>query len=217
VSGAPLDVPWLVLVQPLPSLTDLALGLVTLYLLRRIPRDRPASRYWRAAFVWAAISALAGALHHGIFVGTRANDVSWAITSSIVVIVVSFLLAATVVDVLGRSRAIVFWPLRLAGLVAYAIIAVTGHASITAILLCESVTMVSVLVLWIWASFQGHPMGRPVMVAIGTNIAAALLRLLPEGLAVDPVSAYHLGQIVAIVLLFRAVAGTRERPELRTA
>jgi hypothetical protein len=203
-----------VLVQPLPSLTDLALGLVTIYLLRRVPRDRDASRYWRASFGWAAVSALAGAAHHGVFVGTRFNDVSWAITSSIVVIVVSFLLAATVVEVLGRSRAIVFWPLRLAGLLAYAVLAATGHASITGILLCESVTMVSVLGLWIWAWRHAHPMGRPMLVAIGANIAGALLRLLPTGLAVDPVSAYHLGQIAAMVLLFRAVAGTHERPVL---
>jgi hypothetical protein len=204
-----------VLVQPLPSLTDLALALVTIYLFRRLPRDRDASRYWRATFGWAAVSALAGAAHHGVFVGTSLDEVSWAITSSIVVIVVSFLLAATVVEVLGRNRAVVFWPLRLAGLLAYAVLAATGHASITGILLCESVTMVSVLGLWIWAWRRGHPMGRPMLVAIGANIGGALLRLLPHGLAVDPVSAYHLGQIVSMVLLFRAVAGASARPVLR--
>ena len=195
--------------QPLPSLTDLALGLVTVYLFWRLPRGGAASRYWRAAFAWSAISALAGAAHHGHFVGTRFNDLSWAITSSIIVVTISFLLAATVIEVLGRSRAAVFWPLRLAGLIAYAALAATGHAGITAILLCESVTMASVLVLWIWAWRHGHPMGGPMMVAIGTNIGAALLRVIPEGLAIDPVSAYHLGQIVAMVLLFRAVAGAR--------
>jgi hypothetical protein len=198
-----------VLVQPLPSLTDLALGVVTLVLFARLPRGRAASRYWRAAFAWSAISALAGAAHHGWFVGSRFNDLSWAITSGIIVVTISFLLAATVIEVLGRSRAAVFWPLRLAGLVAYAVLAATGHAGITAILLCESITMLSVLVLWIWAWRHGHPMGAPMMVAIGTNIAAALLRALPAGLALDPVSAYHLGQVVAMLLLFRAVAGTR--------
>jgi len=205
-----------VLVEPLPSLTDLVLGLVTLYLFVRLPRGRPASRYWRAAFLWSAVSALAGAAHHGHFVGTRFNDLSWAITSSIIVITISFLLAATVIEVLGRNRAAVFWPLRLAGLLAYAVVAATGNAGITAILLCESVTMVSVLALWIWAWRHDHPMGRPMLVAIGTNIGAAGLRALPEGLPIDPVSAYHLGQIVAMVLLYRAVAGAQQLRPLRT-
>ena len=205
------------LVEPLPSLTDLALGLVALALLWRLPRGALASRYWQAVLASSALSALAGAVHHGAFVGTRWNDLSWAITSSIIVVVVSFLLAATVVEVLGGRRATVFWPLRLAGLLAYAVAAATGHAGITAILLCESITMLSVLVLWTWAWRRDHPMGAPMMVAIGTNIAAALLRALPAGLAVDPVSAYHLGQVVALVFLFRAAAGSRERSAPDTA
>jgi uncharacterized membrane protein YraQ (UPF0718 family) len=63
----------------------------------------------------------------------------------------SFLLAASVVQVLGRSRAIMFWPLRLLGVAAYAVIAATGHPSITAIMLCESLTMACVIGLWVWA------------------------------------------------------------------
>ncbi|HET9257632.1 MAG TPA: hypothetical protein VFO16_20855, partial [Pseudonocardiaceae bacterium] len=95
----------LVLVQPMPSLTDLALGLVSLYLLRRLPRGGEMSRHWRAAFAWAAGTALTGALYHGVFVGIpRVSHLSWAVMSSMVVVVVSYLLAATVVQVLGRSR-----------------------------------------------------------------------------------------------------------------
>ena len=59
-----------VLVQPMPSLTDLALGLVTLYLVRRLPRGGELSRHWRAAFAWAAGTALAGAVYHGVLVGS---------------------------------------------------------------------------------------------------------------------------------------------------
>ena len=71
-----------VLVQPMPSLTDLALGLVTLYLVWRLPRDGEVSRHWRAVFVWAAGTALAGAVYHGVLVGIpRVNTLSWAATS----------------------------------------------------------------------------------------------------------------------------------------
>lgn len=199
------------LTQPLASLTDLALGLVTLELLRRLPRDRDASRYWRAAFAWAAATALAGAVYHGFLVGRPpVSTVVWAVMSSMVVVVMSFVLAASVIEVLGRARAVVFWPLRLIGLVAYAVFAATGHASITAILWCESLTVACVLGLWAWALLRGHPLARPMLVAIGVSIAAALFRLVPGAAALlrlDPDSAYHLGQIVGMVLLYAAVAG----------
>jgi hypothetical protein len=200
-----------VLVQPMPSLTDLALGLVTLYLVRRLPRDGEVSRHWRAVFAWAAGTALGGAVYHGVLVGIpRVNPLSWAATSIMVVIVVSYLLAASVVQVLGRRRVVVFWLLRSVGLVTYVILAAT------AIMWCESLTMASVLGLWIWAWLGHHPMGRPMLVAIGVSIAAAMLRLVPGAAALaalDPDSAYHLGQIGGMVLLYHAVASTSGRSD----
>lgn len=205
-----------VLVQPMPSLTDLALGLVTLYLVWRLPRGEVSS-HWRAAFAWAAGTALAGAVYHGVLIGIpQVNSLSWAATSIMVVVVVSYLLAASVVQVVGRRRAVVFWLLRSVGLVAYVILAATGHASITAIMGCESLTMASVLGLWIWAWLRHHPMGRPMLVAIGVSIAAAMLRLVPGAAALatlDPDSAYHLGQIGGMVLLYHAVASTSGRSD----
>ena len=199
------------------SLTDLALGLVTLYLVPRMPRDVEGWRYWRAAFAWTAVTALIGAAYHGVLVGMpRAGEITWAVMSTMVVVVMSYLLAATVVGVLGRSRALVFWPLRLLGFVAYAIIAATGHPSIMAIMWCESLTMACVIGLWVWAWLRGHPSARPVLVAVGVSIAAALLRLVPGAAALlrlDPDSAYHIGQIIGMVLLFRAVAHSGPRPE----
>jgi len=206
-----------VLVQPVPALTDLALGLVTLCLVRRLPRGGEVSRHWHAAFAWAAGTALAGAAYHGVLVGIpRVNTLSWAVTSIMVVVVVSYLLAASVVQVLGRRRAVVFWLLRSVGLVAYVILAATGHASITAIVWCESLTMTSVLGLWIWAWRRHHPMGRPMLVAIGVSIAAAMLRLVPGAAALaglDPDSGYHLGQIAGMVLLYHAIASTSGRSD----
>jgi len=199
----------------MPSLTDLALGLVTVYLVWRLRRGGEVLTHWRAAFVWAAGTALAGAVYHGVFVGIpRVNALSWAIMSMMVVVVVSYLLAASVVQLLGRSRVVVFWLLRSVGLVAYVVIAATGHASITAIMGCESLTMASVLVLWIWAWGRHHPMARPMLIAIGVSIAAAMLRLVPGAAALaglDPDSGYHLGQIGAMVLLYHAVASAGGR------
>jgi hypothetical protein len=201
----------------MPSLTDLALGLVTVYLAWRLPRAGEVSRHWRAAFAWVAGTALAGAVYHGVLVGIpRVNALSWALTSIMVVVVVSYLLAASVVQVLGRSRAAVFWLLRSVGLVAYVVLATAGHASITAIMWCESLTMASVLGLWIWAWRRHHPMGGPMLVALGASIAAAMLRLVPGAAALaglDPDSGYHLGQIAGMVLLYHAIASTGGRSD----
>jgi hypothetical protein len=197
------------------ALTDLALGLVTLVLARWLPRDGDAARYWRATFGWAAAAALLGAVYHGFLVDIpRVNVVTWAVTSTMVVVIVSYLLAASVVDVLGRGRAALFWPLRSVGLLAYAGFAVTGHPSITALMLCEGLTMATVLGLWIWAWARHDPLAPPMLLAIGVSIAAGLLRLVPGAaalLGLDAGSAYHLGQIVGMVLLYRAAARSRER------
>jgi hypothetical protein len=197
------------------SLTDLALGLVTVVLARRLPRGGDASRYWHAAFWWAAATALAGAVQHGFLVGIpRVGAISWAVTSSMVVVVMTFLLAATVVEVLGRRRAVLFWPMRAVGLLAYGVLAATGHPSVTAILWCESLTVACVLGLWTWALLRGHPTARPMLVAIAVSIGAGLLRLVPAAsaaLRLDPDSAYHLGQIAGMLLLFVAVSGSIRR------
>jgi hypothetical protein len=209
-----------VLVQPAASLTDLALGLVTLVLAGRLPRDGDASRYWRASFWWAAVTALIGAAYHGYFTGGRWGGLTWAVMSSMVVVVMSFLLAASVIEILGRSRAVVFWPLRLIGFLAYAVFAVTGHASINAIMWCESLTMACVIGLWVWAAVRHHPLAPRMLLAIGVSIAAAMFRLVPGAAAMvgtDKDSAYHLGQIVGMVLLYAAVVRTGKRGRLPAA
>lgn len=126
-----------------------------------------------------------------------------------VVVAVSYLLAATVVEVLGEGRGRVFWVLRSAGLVAYAALAVSGHAGIEAILLCEGLTMLAVLWLWGLAIARGHPRAWPVTAALVASMAAAVTRALPPSvtqvLGLDPTSLYHLAQIPGMVLLFLAL------------
>jgi hypothetical protein len=206
------------LTQPAQSLTDLALGLVVLALGRRLPSGGAAARHWRAAFGWAATAALAGAVHHAWLVDTSVGDASWALTSLMVVVVLSYLLAASVVQVLGASRAVVFWPLRSLGLIAYVVVAALGHAGIPAIMWCESLTMAAIIGLWLWAARRGHPMARPVLIAILAGVGAAVVRLIPgigHAVGLDANSAYHLAQIPGMVLLYRAVGGPELTPRRR--
>jgi hypothetical protein len=211
-----------VLAQPAQSLTDLAMGVVVVSLawqLRRAPaaesgRTPAAHAYWQAAFWWAGIAALCGAVHHGVIVRSdRWAQVSWAVISIMVVVAVSYLLAATVAEVLGPGRARVFWLLRSLGLFAYVIAAVTGHAGVTAMLTCESLTMLSVLALWGWAAHQRHPMAGPVLLAVLASGAAAGCQSLSPSvtqlIGLDPTSTYHLAQIVGMALLYRAVSRPR--------
>lgn len=199
------------LTQPAQALTDLLLGLVVLGLglaLRRVPASHS---YWRATFWWAGVGAVGGFVHHGVLVRWPAvAKVSWAILSVMVVVAVSYLLAATVEEVLGPGHARAFWALRSAGLLAYAGLAATGHAGVTAMLACESLTFACVLGLWGWAAYHRHPLAVPVVIAILASGAAAGTRALSPAttahLHLDPTSAYHLAQIAGMVLLYRGIS-----------
>nr|WP_296068636.1 hypothetical protein [uncultured Actinoplanes sp.] len=198
--------------QPAQSLTDLALGIVVVGLAVLLRRTPAVPRYWLAPFWWAGIAALAGAVHHAVVVRyPRPAEISWAGISILVVVAVSYLLAATVREVLGPGRARAFWLLRSIGLLAYVGAAVTGHAGVTALLLCESLTMLCIVGLWVRAAVHGHPLARPVLVAVLASAGAAALKAIPDDVvarvSLDPTSAYHLGQIAGMVLLYRAVRG----------
>src|SRR6476661_3028473 len=88
--------------EPASSLTDLTLGLVALVLALRLRGTAAGRRHWTAAFGWTAAAALAGAVYHAAIVDSaRWGDPTWAVISGMVVIAVSYILAATVVEVLG--------------------------------------------------------------------------------------------------------------------
>jgi hypothetical protein len=203
--------------EPAASLTDLALGLVVVGLAWALQRTPGVHRYWRLTFWWAGIAALAGAVHHGVVTySDRWSGPSWAVISSMVVIAVSYLLAATVVEVLGPGRGKVFWVLRSLGLAAYAALALSGQAGIGAILLCEGVTMIAVLALWGRAVYRSHPLGIPVSIALAASGAAAAVRATPSDVTglvgLDPTSLYHLAQIPGMVLLFAALLAYSRMP-----
>ncbi|MGH3502372.1 MAG: DUF6962 family protein [Nocardioidaceae bacterium] len=198
------------LAQPAPSLSDLALAVVVLTLWAKVRGLGGVSRHWGHTFLWAGIAALAGALHHGVIARWQpVASVSWAVISVVVVISLSFLLAATVEEVLGPGRHRVFWLLRSLGLVAYLALCIAGRAGTQSILMAESVTMLCVLGLWAMALHHRHPMGRWILVAILVSAAAAGAYGIPaDALAridLDQVSAYHVAQIVGMVLMYVAV------------
>lgn len=204
--------------EPAASLTDLFLGAVIVILALAL-RDADVHRYWMRTLWWAAAAALAGAVHHGVVTdfATWAGP-SWALISGMVVITISFTLAASVHDVLGPGHQSTFWLLRSASIAAYAALAAFGYYGIATILACEGVTMVTILVLWGLALRRGHPRAPAMLLALGASILAGAVRALPDDVSaiigLDPTSLYHLVQIPGVVLLYLALSAT---PALATA
>jgi uncharacterized protein DUF6962 len=208
------------LTQPTQALTDLLLGVVVLGLALRLARMPAGHGYWRAAFGWAAAAALCGFVHHGILARwPTVRAISWATISVMVVLAVSYLLAATIAEVLGPGHARTFWAVRAVGVLAYIALAATGHAGIGAILTCESITMTGVLALWGWAAYRQHPLAVPVLIAMLASVAAGGTKALSPNITglvhLDPTSTYHLAQIAGMVLLYHAVTVVPRRQPVR--
>jgi hypothetical protein len=199
-----------ILAEPALALTDLALGAVGVALVAVIRAQPGLGRSWRRTFEWTAAAALAGFVHHGVVAHSdRLTGVSFAVVTTMVVVGVSYLLAATVDEVLGAGNRRVFWMLRAASLGGYLALAIAGRAGASSILMAESVTMVLILALWIRAVRQRHPLAERVIVAFVVNAMAALAQELPSSTHVaglDPTSLYHLAQIPGLVLLAWAIA-----------
>jgi hypothetical protein len=195
------------LVQPSMAITDLILGGVALGMAVRLRGQPGVGRYWIRTFDWTAIASFGGALHHGLLpLDSAWRGPSWAVVSGMVVVTVSYMLAATVEDVLGPSQWRAFWLLRSASLLAYAVVALTGRAGIQAILLCESVTMAAILALWGLAAVRRHPRAPHLIAGIVASAAASILQATPSGIGpLDNTSMYHLGQTLALFVLYRAV------------
>jgi hypothetical protein len=211
------------LAQPAQSLTDLLLGLVVCVLAVALYRRRvrPEHRYWEFALVFLALSALGGFVHHGWLVRwPEVATVSWTLISVAIVLGISYLLAATVEEVLGPGHRRVFWLLRSAGLAAYLGLVITTGAGVGALVACESITFACIIGLWAYAARHRHPMALPIIVAIVASGAAAGTKVISDDLAgavfLDGDSLYHLAQIVGIVLLYRALVVPR-RAAVRAA
>lgn len=202
--------------EPASSLTDLLLAAVGAWCALWLRSRKGLTPHWWRTLAWTAAAAFAGAVHHGFATASdRWTDPSWAVVTFLVVVAISYLLAAAVDEVLGPGRARAFWVLRSASLLAYVVVAATIGASIGAILLSEGVTMLAVLALWVIGLRRRHPRAPAVIVALVASMVAAVIRAAPADLVaptgLDPTSLYHLAQIPGLVLLARAAAASNAR------
>lgn len=194
------------------AITDLALGAVTVVCAALLQRVAEVARAWRLTFWFAGASAFAGAGHHGLFHAGW----SWTVVGVLVVVAISYLLIASARQIL-RPRAVrVVIVIRAAGVAAYGVAILFGESGLEVLLAAESLTMATILALWLYALRTGHPMARPVIVAILAHGLAGVAFVLPAAVTaptgLDSTSLSHLAQIPGVLLLYRAVvAGIRPR------
>lgn len=190
------------------AVTDLVLGLVTLACAVSLRWVNGVDRAWHATFWLAAASALAGAAHHGLL----RTGASWTVVGVSVVLAISYLLIGTAREMLGRRGVRIVVVVRVVGVAAYAVAVLAGESGLSVLLLCESLTMASILGLWLYAAGRGHPMARPMIVAILAHGLAGIAFALPAAttarVGLDPTSLSHLAQIPGVLLFYRAVAGS---------
>jgi hypothetical protein len=188
------------------GVTDLLLGGVLVWCALRLQAAAGVHRYWAMMFWTAGAGAFAGTVHHLVFHGSpRASDLSWVVVGVLVAIAISYLLAASAVELVAPRTARLFIGLRIGGLVAYIVVITTSGVGRTMpLVLSESVTMASIVALWVYGLRIGHPRARRVLVAIGVSALSAVAMVLPHT-GLDPRSLQHVAQIPGVLLLCQAL------------
>jgi hypothetical protein len=207
------------LLEPANSVTDGVLTLVAAAL-AWCSRSWPGrQRYWCFAFAAAAAGALLGTIYHG---GLKGNDElsfpTWTVITLLVATTISFLLAATVALLAGGRQARFWLWVRMAGLGAFTLAAATGHAGLGTLVVSESLTMASILVLWWRAWRRDLPGSGWVLLAMAASAIGGVVRILPisvsAGWTFDGTALYHLAQVPGLLLLYHGakVAGSAPSP-----
>ena len=194
------------------GVTDLVLGTVLVGCAVRLRWTPGVHRYW--ALIWwsAGAAAFAGAAHHLVFSHSpRAADLSWVAVGVLVAVALSYLLAATATATLDKRWARLVIRVRIGGLLAYAAwMGIVGIGRTAPMVLCESVTMATIVGLWCYGRYVGHPEAGRMLVAIAVLAVSAVFFVLPAwiyptSLGLDARSLQHLAQIPGVLLLTRVV------------
>jgi hypothetical protein len=193
-------------IEPAAAVTDYLLALIGAYMGVGLLRTPSVDRYWAFACFSIAAGALVGGVYHGHLIdGSRSDDV-WTVITIIVAVTVSFLLAATVNSALGREKARLWMALRLVSLGGFVILALAGHGGLSTFFYMESVSMVCVLGIWVYAWTRGQDGASLILAAIFASGAAAVFRFLPVGFEAgwdwDHNAIYHLAQVPGLLVLY---------------
>lgn len=197
------------------GIIDLPFGAVLAGCALWLRARRGVHRYWVLTCAFGAASAGMGAVHH-LFLQSPEwlAAYSWIATGILLIIALSYLLAASAMDVLGPEATRTVLTVRSIGLAAYLVAALFGLIGTGVLVLCESLTMAGVVGLWCYAAYRKHPRGIAMLVGIGVSALSAATYLIPADLLlhidVRPGSLSHLVQIPGFILIARAAAAHRD-------
>ena len=188
------------------GVTDILLGGVLVGCASRLQASETVHRFWALMYWTAGAGAFAGVLHHLVFnESKRTSDLSWVVVGVLVAVAISYLLAASAFELVDPRLARLFVGLRIGGLLAYVVvITTTGVGRTVPLVLSESVTMTSIVALWLYGIHIGHPRARAILVALGVCALSALAVIVPYS-GPDPRWVQHVAQIPGVLLLCRAL------------
>jgi hypothetical protein len=194
------------------GLTDLLLGSVLVGCALRLRSVPGLHRYWPLTFWAAGAGAYAGVTHHLLFQDSRRSaDLSWVAVGLLIALAMSYLLAASAAELVSERVGRLFLRIRIAGLVTYVlVISIIGVGRTLPLVLSESLTMASVVGLWLYGLYVDHPRAARMLVAIGGCALSAAALAIPTGvrdaIGIDGRSLQHLAQIPGVLLLLYAVS-----------
>jgi hypothetical protein len=194
------------LIEPAAAVTDYLLALIAACMAVSLLRSPSVDRYWAFASFSIALGALVGGIYHGHIVEGDRADETWTLITIIVAVTVSFLLAATVNSVLGSEKNRLWMTLRLVSLGGFVLLALAGHGGLQTFFYLESVSMLAVLGIWVYAWQRGQEGASLILAAIFVSGVASVFRFLPVGFEAgwhwDNDAIYHIAQIPGLLILY---------------
>ena len=165
------------LLEPASSLTDFALGGLSIAAAFGLAGRGPVGSPWRWFFLFTGLTAIWGGVHHGFLPseGTAAG-LSWSGITIGVALAISFALSSSIVTVLGPGKGKPMIAIRGVCLVAFVVLVLLGRASVPTLLVTEGLAMLMIVGLWLHAWGQAHPGSGMVLTAIFVSILAAAAR-----------------------------------------
>lgn len=205
------------------GLIDIPFGAVLLgcaLWLRTVPGVH---HYWVLTTGFGGVSALLGAAYHLVLQDPDwLATTSWVVTAVLLIIALSYMLAASAMDVLGPEPTRIVLVVRTVGLAAYLVAVCFGYTGTGPLVTCEALTMAGIVGMWCYAAYTGHPRGRPMVTGILVSALSSACFIVPADtwaeidLTAGAVS--HLVQIPGFILISRAAATKLdERPSTATA
>jgi hypothetical protein len=202
------------LAEPASSLSDVALGAVSIASAVALHRRRRADPAFVACLGTMGEAAAWGAVHHAVITPhERRSERSLTAIATTLASGIGLLFAATARTTLPSEAARRVAPIGAIGPVLYLCLAVSGRRDLNTMVAAQGLSMAGVIALWLRALARRQPGAELGILAVALSATAAAAEAIPkERLArvgLDPDAAYHLAQIPGVAVLALAAEAAR--------